>query len=502
MIWTATTSDTFVRPLGDSEFAYYPATKDASKDGLGDMFLHLAFRASRTHLHPERLVIAWAILRNRHPLLASKVVDSGDIPCFVFVPPASVQNALEEANAALSFSHESRHELIYTYMNGPRTLSNNHLSHLVISLSGSDESSLERDYHLLMCAPHFTGDGTSLHQSTHDLLAILSSSASNQELLDSIDLSTPWINRLAPAYESRCPVPPRDHKFARAAAKINFALTKEKEIGGHRFTRKQRAPRDTIFVEHVYDELQTKKILKRCKENGVTINHAITALCGVAWARVVQGSPAKDTKESFKDPFMVYTAGNLRSHLLPPPNAIPNLTYWFPALTYFNLVLPSFPPPSPTHASFWLRARSAKEQTRSVVQSPLFVHHALEKASERADAVRGVPVPDTSKLLGTTTTGTLLPPGPAPSAALLGLSLIGNLDALYDRRAYPGFVLHDVTTASKQKAGGMLLLVHTFAGKLWLQLFYDREGFGDDGEVERFLKEVERGVVEFLIGDE
>lgn len=110
------------------------------------------------------------------------------------------------------------------------------------------------------------------------------------------------INRLPPAFESRCTVP-RD-KFARGVAKVNFLLTKEKEIGGHRLVRLQRAPQRTVFLERVFDVTQTKTILRRCKENGVTINHAMEALSGVAWARVVNASD-KHSKDAFKDPVFV-----------------------------------------------------------------------------------------------------------------------------------------------------------------------------------------------------
>ncbi|KAG6901738.1 hypothetical protein C0995_008392 [Termitomyces sp. Mi166 len=468
--WSITAGKRIERPLGDSESAFFPA----SKDGLGDIFL----------------------------------------------PPESVQAALEEAKGALYFRHEwkkgaltstspvytpqptqSYPELISGYMNGPRTLSNAHLSYLVISSPnlGScniDDVSGEHDYDLLMCAPHFTGDGTSLHQCTHDLLALLASSVSDEDILASIDLSQPWINRLPPAFETRCTVP--RSQFARGVSKINFLMTREKEIGGHKLTRFQRAPQRTVFLERVFDETQTKAILRRCKENGVTINHAIEALSGVAWARVINASN-KHSKDAFRDPVrtisMVYTAINVRPHLVPSPS--PDPTYWFLALTYFNLVFPTYPPSS--QRVFWLRAKSAKTQTHAAVNSPLLVHRTLEMASERAARAQNKPQPiiDVPTLLNTTT-GNLLP-GPAPSAALLGLSLIGNLDATYDRRAYPGFFLKDVTTASRQKAGGILLLVHTFGGRLWLQLFYDIEGFGSDGEVERFWHELGNGVEEFLI---
>ncbi|KNZ74090.1 hypothetical protein J132_08207 [Termitomyces sp. J132] len=488
--WTLTTAGRIERPLGDSEFAFFPA----SKDGLGDMFLHLAFRAPKAQLRARRVAIAWALLRCRHPLLTCQVIEEGEVPRFSFRPPESVQAALEEAKAALYFRHESKEELISGYLNGPRTLSNTQLSCLIISspilrpYDMDDCSSKEHNYDLLMCAPHFTGDGTSLHQCTHDLLELFASSMSDEDMLASIDLSEPWAStrlKLPPAFESRCTVP--RGKFARGVAKVNFLMTKEREIGNHRLTRLQCAPQKTVFLERVFNETHTKAILKRCKENGVTINHAIEALSGVAWARVVNASNKHNVYS------MIYTAINVRPHLAPSPDP----TYWFLALTYFNLVFPSFPPSS--HRAFWLRAKSAKTQTHAVVHSPLLVHRTLEMASERAARARKEPQPvvDVPKLLNTTT-GNLLP-GPAPSAALLGLSLIGNLDTTYDRRAYPAFSLKDVTTASRQKAGGILLLVHTFGGRLWLQLFYDTEGFGSDGEIEQFWHELGNGVEEFLI---
>ncbi|GLB39880.1 hypothetical protein LshimejAT787_0703900 [Lyophyllum shimeji] len=532
--WITMTSSgsALVRPLGPSEFAFYPA----SKDGLGDMFLHLAFRAPKSHLRPTRILHAWAVLRNRHPLLSCTVVlVPGDTatargtPSFSFTPPTSTKAALDDARDALYFRHESKDDLILNYMNGPRTLSDSHLSYLVISTPGTTSTTDEYEqgegeYDLLMCAPHFTGDGTSLHQCTHDLLALLALRVSDGDLLRLLDLDTPWDTRLPPAFETRCAVP--SGRWARAAAKVNFLQVADREIGGHKFTRHQRAPAHTVFVERVYSEAETRVMLKRCKEHGVTVNHAIEAVCAVAWSRVVEArNPNQnESRDAFKDPIMLYTAINLRPHLRPfhsasasassspAPSSHDQTTYWFLALTYFTLVLPAFPPASP--AAFWLRAQSAKAQTHRVVHSRFLVARALEMAAVRAARARGSPLPTQalSQLLETsqtTSTKTQVRRDPAPSAALLGLSLIGNLDATYDRAAYPGFTLHGVTTASRQKAGGALLLVHTFGGRLWVQLFYDENGFGvgvgvgedgQGGEMRRFWEEVGRGLEEFLLG--
>lgn len=180
---------------------------------------------------------------------------------------------------------------------------------------------------------------------------------------------------------------------------------------------------------------------------------------------------------------MVYTAANLRPHLTPHTAS----TYWFLALTYFNIVLPSFLPTS--HAVFWYRARLAKAQTRQAVNSPFLVSRALHMASTRGSRARGLPqTPPPSEAI--------VPP--APSAALLGLSLIGNLDRTYARASYPSSVqLHTVTTASRLKPGGMLLLEHTFGGKLWLHLCWDEMGF-EEGQVEAFWEGLKAAVEEYL----
>jgi len=89
-------------------------------------------------------------------------------------------------------------------MNGPRTLCDGKLSYLIISLpeDGKEMDSQFTEYDLLMCAPHFTGDGTSLHQSTHDLLSLLASPLSPEQLSQELDFSSSFVCRI----ESPCDV--------------------------------------------------------------------------------------------------------------------------------------------------------------------------------------------------------------------------------------------------------------------------------------------------------
>ena len=189
---------------------------------------------------------------------------------------------------------------------------------------------------------------------------------------------------------------------------------------------------------------------------------------------------------------MIYSAINLRPYLSPTP--ISPATYWFLALTYFTVVLPSFPPTSP--ATFWHRARTAKAQTAKCVKSPFLLSRALAMATQRAGPRNTSPA--------------VVPPDPrlppharaassVPSRALLGLSLIGNLDNTYTPASYArsGVELHSVTTASRQREGGLLVLEHTFAGRLWLHLCWDEMGF-EEGVIEEWWAGVVSGVGEFL----
>jgi len=350
------------------------------------------------------------------------------------------------------------------------------LSFLTISTPGSlsEQDTIDDiECDLLMCAPHFIGDGTALHQSTHDLLCILTSTKTDTELLEELNSPHDWEEMLPPPIEAQLSGP--SSGIGKAAAKVNFIQKSGKEIGGHAFSRIQRGPQRTILVEHSFSEAQTAAILARCKANKVTVNHALSALCNVVWSR--------STSQSAELPVMMYTAINLRPYL----SSRRVSTYWYLALTYFNIVLPSFLPVSST--LFWHRARLAKAQTQRAVSSPFLVSRALQMAASRASRARGLPQPPPP-------IEAIVPP--APSAALLGLSLIGNLDRTYTRASYPPSVqLHTVTTASRLKPGGMLLLEHTFGGKLWLHLCWDEMGF-EEGQVEGFWEGLKAGVEEFL----
>lgn len=196
----------------------------------------------------------------------------------------------------------------------------------------------------------------------------------------------------------------------------------------------------------------------------------------------------------------MYSALNLRTLMPKPPPS-----YWFLAVGYFNVVLPTFIPKTlPISQTFWQRSRSAKDQSTRAAKSPMIVHRTHEMAKERGTRSRAWGKEDDEKANGTWVAPAPAPFAPKPinkpppSTVLIGLSLLGNLDGIYKHQDFPRIKMHTLTTGSRQRNGAMLLFGYTFAGKLWLSLGYDEEGFEEETVVS-FWKGLGQSVDEFLI---
>jgi len=195
----------------------------------------------------------------------------------------------------------------------------------------------------------------------------------------------------------------------------------------------------------------------------------------------------------------MYSALNLRPYF---PNRELSDSYWFISIGYFNVILPSFIPKDNLSRTFWHRARSAKQQSTIAVKHPMLIPRSREMARERGARARTWAKEDDEKALGiwkpSQPTQNPKPSPRAPSAALIGLSLLGNLDGIYQHARYPGIALHTLTTGSRQRPGGMLLFGYTFVGKLWVSLGYDKNGF-EEGVVERFWENTLQCIDELLV---
>ncbi|KAH9486485.1 hypothetical protein JR316_0000550 [Psilocybe cubensis] len=488
------------RKLGETEVSYFLPSRES---GVNDMYLHLGCRAPSYMVDRRRVGVVWAIMRVRHPLLASKVKmnDYEDI-VFSYDFPQSTNQALVDANQALEYRTQSKDDLIDAYLNGPRTLSDSRLSYLIVSSDDPTEE-IKKSYDFLICATHFLGDGMALHQFANDFFLLLGSS------LDLVDLNkklfSEWSERyskghgkghtLPSSMEDRLTLPSKG--FARAASRVDFEKNQQKLIGGHTFPRQSKGRVHTVVPTVSIGSETTKKILANCKRRGVTISSALFAICNVAWHRT--------NSSNLELPMMMYSALNMRPNLMADKRL--NDSYWFLAIGYFNVVLPTFfPREGNLEGTFWFRARSAKIQSIKAAKSPLNISRCYQMAKERGRRARIWAKEDDDKL-----NGRYIRPPPAPSSAsptsckpnvpsnaLIGLSLLGNLDGTYKHAAYPEIKLHTLTTGSRQRSGGMLLFGYTFVEKLWVSLGYDENGFEED-TVKRFWKNVLESIDEFLL---
>ncbi|KAG1813317.1 uncharacterized protein BJ212DRAFT_1482771 [Suillus subaureus] len=493
------------RPLGNSELSYFLPSRAS---GVNDMYLHLGFVAPEHVVRRERVLMVWAILRIRHPLLASNVVMQGyDDVKFVFTPPQSPGDALVNADCNLEYRTSTKDELIDSYLNGARTLSNDRLSYLIVSQGGTSlpsppitPRSISPFNECESPSYNHDRDGMALHQLANDLFGLLGGDKTIAELEAQLkeELSSRWdadstrTAVLPNALEDNFTVSPS--KLRNAAEKVDFQLSQRRLVGGHSFRRQTKQPRHTIVPTVSFDPERTKSILKRCKTHGVSVSAAIFAACNIAWAKMC--SEKQDLS------MMMYSALNLRPYFTVKPA---NDSYWFLAIGYFNVILPTFIPRSIDLSSvFWHRARVAKEQSTQAAKNRMIVSRSLLMAEERGQRARLWAKEDDEK-----ERGTFVPPPPSsvpaadtalrtPSAALIGLSLLGNLDGIYKHGTFPAIKLHTLTTGSRQRSGGMLLFGYTFAGKLWVSLGYDVNGF-DKVMVEQFWEHMLQTMDDLLL---
>lgn len=128
----------------------------------------------------------WTELRLRHTLLASWVEfdDYEDIR-FGHIPPATLKEATEQASTAFGFKYEvTKDYILDSYLNGPRTLSDDKLAALFITTErpeldlerltvkeGEEEEDVE--FHFWLFATHFLGDGMALHTTANEFFELL-----------------------------------------------------------------------------------------------------------------------------------------------------------------------------------------------------------------------------------------------------------------------------------------------------------------------------------------
>nr|XP_019007907.1 uncharacterized protein I206_07543 [Kwoniella pini CBS 10737]OCF46688.1 hypothetical protein I206_07543 [Kwoniella pini CBS 10737] len=501
------------RKLSDNEISYYLPSR---ADGVNDMYVHHKLLASPTQLSPSRILHIWAYQLLLHPLLASTTkFHSYDNIHFVPTRPTSLIEALVMAAERFSYLTDER-DIIDTYLNGPRTLSDERLGYLVVKAPSTKEIKQINEtveYEIMLCSTHYLGDGMALHSFMNEFYILLGSDSSIESIIDLIEekLNLNQQVKIPKSLEERLPIIGNGSKLANIIGKDELNRLEKKLIGGQSFgTNKDKLPRQTIVPTISYDKDKTKMILGNCKKNGVTIAHAVFALCNIAWSR--------KTIDKF-DPCLIYSALNLRPNMLPSTSE--NFESFFHlAVGYFNIVLPTLIPSTITLSElFWHRAKMTKNQTIKAVKSPFVVSRSRNTSIIRKERAIKWAIIDDKQIEENSNIGleiikknppqTLQLPTPENTPiipeerkisqkALMGLSMLGNLDGMYKHSSFPSLQLTSLTTGSRQRNGALLLFAYTFAGKLWFSLGYDKNGF-PSGVIEGFWQECQDLIDEVLL---
>lgn len=161
---------------------------------------------------------------------------------------------------------------------------------------------------------------------------------------------------------------------------------------------------------------------------------------------------------------------------------------------------PFFPPRPSTPGTANAIAKSPTAKAATPLAAPISLAQPIASPAPPAPAAAAAPAP-TQAPAGSSAGPPPPPPGArptqAPQAALMGVSFLGNLDAISNYTTYTGVHTSDLTFGARQRPGGMLMFAYTFAGRLWFSLGWDVNGY-PEGVVENFWRDFNAGVGEFL----
>ncbi|KAJ7188858.1 hypothetical protein C8R46DRAFT_877429 [Mycena filopes] len=490
--------------------------------GLNDMCTRHGMQAPPSLISPQRLYIVWAIMRLRHSLMACRV----DMPPgrydeaeFVYTPPPTPAQAIAEAKANVRvFDDVPAAELLRRFFNGPRLLASDCFARMDVACHGQVSPGVH-EFQFLMMYHHMINDTLAVQRTTHYIFELLAGPATaggpprtDTELVKILDYE--WRQRwggtrlahdaIVPATEVRV-LGLAQSKFHEAAWKVDNQNIQKRFIGGHVFPRVKSATTNVRLVRARFNEAQTAAINAKCKANRVTLANAAFALCNFAWIRLYTVHPELNAPKDL--PMLMYTALSIRRYLPPTP---PLTSYMSLALEYHNVVLPAFLPKSADpRKMFWARSAATQKQMFRHGHSPLMVRRAMVTNAERGvrakawarfdDEADGT-LPRTPRPAPPAPPAPAAGPKRAPAVALLGISNVGDMDAIYRPEAYPLVTLLDSVGAARKAPGGLFMYTRTLLGCFNMALVWEAAAF-PPGLIEEFWGYVVDGVHEYVLED-
>ncbi|KAL1747558.1 hypothetical protein HDZ31DRAFT_31732 [Schizophyllum fasciatum] len=513
------------RSLGLLEQGFY---WDSQFSGTADTLQHVALRVDPSNITPEKLERAWALTKQRHPLLGARVEELSYRQQDFVVEERRLHSCI---SGEIIYDSISSAEEAYSYadkvINSPRQLTNDLLAQVFV-LRRTDDAQAT---HLVIVVAHMITDGMGNFALLRTLLEALS-----QSLVDAGSLEERlWLARSTSALRGDGNQSLARQRWHRALGMVVMNLRMAKMKGGHTLPRKISAatpftPTRSRSLYTIFTPSETKKIIQSCRAQKVTFGNAYHVLGQVAMTRVLHrlrlAGQISDEEWAFRqrEPFMPGGPLNQRPFLDPEWYARGGSSTVNVAISFYYNRLPAIPgglnagagQRIPAYSEllsesrFFLRARVMKAQANAFVRHPrhIDINNArlptrVASAAVQVERWRAIQRSGASGLSNEPISA--IEQGKGPNFVMaFGGSSMGNLESIVPLKyptnaSEPTVEILETLTRLRTRPTELYLGGDTFKGQLRLVLHYDRNVY-EDALVQQWLDEV-RNAVHWYLGD-
>ncbi|KAL5485657.1 hypothetical protein ACEPAI_6698 [Sanghuangporus weigelae] len=372
----------FRRPLGAGELRFY---WDSAFNGTAVTIGHLVLEAEPEYekriFCKENIETAWTRLKQRFPLLAASVDELPDSKVVEFVLDEMSLRTVRHGE--ISFlddlqSEEDATRLIDRLQNGPPVLTNEIIAKLMIG----PQRNRPHTYHAIIVISHCITDGVTgmtLKRELCQELAKLSQDHILKKPLEERLYTLLPVESLGPHSKDN----PSRRRWFSAVAKIIYQLRQARFKGGHTLPTVCRVEPDVPALSRTLTlhlpALQTRQVLDKCRELGITFGNALPVLSQLAFTRVLyrcrrEGSPLRRRSHEVSDIEWEYRRVQ-PMHFAGPLNLRPYLDRrWYDAggasnvcmaVGSYHIVLPCMPTPEPIYEELSFDSAIVKPQSLS-----------------------------------------------------------------------------------------------------------------------------------------
>ncbi|CCM07130.1 uncharacterized protein FIBRA_09466 [Fibroporia radiculosa] len=376
------------RPLGESELSYAVPRQSS---GFNDSHTIVPLDIPAGHpIYDEEVILATAVIRLRHPLLASRVSFTGAVPHFVCDTPITEASAVHNAKSTIAFStfrdrNAEAAALQVQYVNpDPRHVFD--IRSTVYAISWSKGVGIaEGQYILGMQTTHFVADARIRMNVVRHLLELLSSPGRAQaELAAFFALPLKPLQIPEPLEKLIPDIDPAEYAKGKQAfdelmegsSKPLHGITLQVDgaIGKAMFK--------PTLLHHAWSPSESAKILRACKARGVTVTHVCTAAMAIA---CIQDATTPEAQQNATDDDLYFNASlamDLSSRFQPTTNSTEYETATrIGMLTMFIHAPRSAASSADRLSALWLLAGQCKKISSAFTQSP-YLWTFLKEARE------------------------------------------------------------------------------------------------------------------------